>query len=245
VTEFIKYLALSFSALLPLINPPGTALELLGVVGVGEATLYKVLARKIAVNTIFFLAIVAFAGPYVLQFFGISIEILQFVGGLVLAAMGWQLLNKPDAVQNTNNRDLVQAAEDCVASYWQSRAFYPLTFPITVGPGSVAIMLTLSAQAKSLELGSRIPGFLGLFACVIALSAMIYSFCAYAPIATKKVPRPIVHGVLRIVAFLLICIGAQIAWNGLHSLLSISTIGSAMVFQVRFWLQKYGIEFHA
>jgi multiple antibiotic resistance protein len=106
-----------------------------------------------------------------------------------------------------------------VASYWQSRAFYPLTFPITVGPGSVAIMLTLSAQAKSLALGNRIPAFLGLFACAIVLSGMVYSFCAYAPIAAKKFPSPIVHGVLRIIAFLLICIGAQIAWQGLHSLL--------------------------
>src|SRR5580704_10131514 len=200
MTDLIKYLALSFSALLPLINPPGTALEFLGIVGVGEAKLYKILARKMAVNTTIFLAIVALAGPYVLQFFGLSVEILQFVGGIVLAAMGWQLLNKPDEERETRNPSVVQAAEDCVASYWQSRAFYPLTFPITVGPGSVAIMLTLSAQAKSLALGNRIPAFLGLFACVVVLSVLVYFFCAYAPIAAKKFPSGIVHGVLRIIA---------------------------------------------
>ena len=219
MTEFLKYLALGIGALLPLINPPGTALELLGVIGIGETKSYKILARKIAVNTTLFLTVVALTGPYVLQFFGISIEILQFVGGAVLAAMGWQLLNKPDEERETRNPSVVQAAEDCVASYWQSRAFYPLTFPITVGPGSVAIMLTLSAQAKSLALGNRIPAFLGLFACVIVLSVLVYFFCAYAPIAAKKFPSGIVHGVLRIIAFLLICLGAQIAWQGLHALL--------------------------
>jgi multiple antibiotic resistance protein len=196
MTEFIKYLALGFSVLLPLINPPAAALELLGVVGVGEVKPYKVLARKIAINTTLFLAIVALAGPYTLQLFGTSIEILQCVGGAVLAAMGWQFLNKPEDARDMKDPSIVQAAADCIALYWQSRAFYPLTFPITVGPGSVAIMLTLSAQAKSLDLGRRIPAFLGLFVCVVVLSAMTYAFCAYAPIATKKLPSPIVHGVL-------------------------------------------------
>ena len=75
MTEFLKYWALGFSALLPLINPPGTALELLGVIGVVETKPYKVLARKVAVNTTLFLTVIALMGPYVLQFFGISIEI--------------------------------------------------------------------------------------------------------------------------------------------------------------------------
>jgi len=219
MTECLKYLSLGFSALLPLINPPGTALELLGVVGVGEMQAYKTLARKIAINTSLFLIVVALTGPYVLQFFGISIEILQFVGGGVVAAMGWQLLNKSEETRETKDPAMVQAAQDCVATYWQTQAFYPLTFPITVGPGSVAVTLALSAQAKSLATSERVPAFAGLFVCVAVLSVMVYFFCAYAPSAAKKFPAPIVHGVLRVIAFLLICIGAQIAWRGLHSLL--------------------------
>lgn len=219
MTEFLKYFALGFSALLPLINPPGTALELLGIIGVVETQPYKILARRIAVNTTLFLTVIALIGPYVLQFFGISIEILQFVGGAVVAAMGWQLLNKPEEMRETRDPSMAQAAQDCVATYWQSQAFYPLTFPFTVGPGSVAVMLALSAQAKSLATSERIPAFGGLFVCVAALSVLVYFFCAYAPIAAKKFPVPIVHGVLRVIAFLLICIGAQIAWRGLHSLL--------------------------
>jgi small neutral amino acid transporter SnatA (MarC family) len=63
MTEFLKYFALGFSALLPLINPPGTALELLGIIGVAETKPYKILARKMAVNTTFFLAVIALVGP--------------------------------------------------------------------------------------------------------------------------------------------------------------------------------------
>jgi multiple antibiotic resistance protein len=214
--QFANYFILGFSALLPLINPPGSALELLGVVGVGQDKPYKFLAKKIAINTTLFLAVVALTGPYVLQFFGISVEVLQLVGGAVLAAMGWNLLNKPAVEQQ--NPGLRKAAQDCVASFWQSNVFYPLTFPITVGPGSVAVMLTLSAQAKSLDFPDRIGAFLGLFGCIAFLSFMVFVFYGYAPFAAEKVPPAVAHGVLRIIAFLVICIGVQIAWHGLHSL---------------------------
>jgi multiple antibiotic resistance protein len=216
--EFSTYFLLTLSALLPLVNPPGTALELLSIVGARDASPYKVLARKMAVNMTLFLAAVALAGPYILQFFGISIEVLQLVGGAVLAALGWQLLNQPDAKHATDDPGVRSAAEDCVTQ-WKSKAFYPLTFPVTVGPGSVAVTLTLSAQAKNLELASRIPAFLGLFSCVVILSVAIYVCCAYAPFVAARVPSGLVHGFLRIIAFLLICIGVEIAWHGLHALI--------------------------
>jgi multiple antibiotic resistance protein len=132
--EFTRYFVLGFSALLPLINPPGDALEILSVVGMREAPLYKVLARKIAVNTTLFLAVVALAGPYALQFFGISIDVLQLVGGAVLAAMGWQLLNKPDDKRETQGSEVLRPAIDSASKFWQSRAFYPSLSPLRSGP---------------------------------------------------------------------------------------------------------------
>jgi multiple antibiotic resistance protein len=218
--DFTKYFVLGFSALLPLINPPGHALELLSIVGVVETKVYKVLARKIAINTILFLTAVALIGPYALQFFGISIEVMQLVGGGVLAAMGWRLLNDSSDRHGAATNPNVKRAEDCAARYWQTRAFYPLTFPMTVGPGSLAVTLTLSAQAGNLQFSERIPAFLGLFVCGAALSILTYVFCASAPLAAAKLPSTLIYDVLRIVAFLLICIGTQIAWHGIHGLLS-------------------------
>jgi multiple antibiotic resistance protein len=217
--EFTNYCLLGLSALFPLINPPGTALELLSVVGIVEAKPYKILARKIAINTILFLIVVATAGPYALEFFGVSVEILQVVGGAVLAAMGWALLNKPDVEKDTKDRNLTASAEDSAARLWQSRTFYPLTFPFTVGPGSVAVMLTLSTQAKNAAIAARVPAFVGLFVSIAVLSFLVYLCCAYAPLVAEHFPSTLVHGVLRIIAFLVICIGVQIAWRGTHSLL--------------------------
>jgi thioredoxin reductase len=83
----------------------------------------------------------------------------------------------------------------------------------------VEVTLTLSAQAKSLEIHERIPAFAGLMVCIALLSFMVYIFYAYAPSAAKKFPAPVVNGGMRIIAFLLMCIGAQITWRGLHALL--------------------------
>jgi len=132
--------------------------------------------------------------------------------------MGWSLLNKPAGEKQMSDPNLHTAAQDCLANFWQSKLFYPFTFPITVGPGSVAVVLTLSAQAKSLQFPDRIGAFLGLFVCVVLLSLMVFVFYAYAPSVAQKVPSALAHGVLRIIAFLLICIGVQIAWHGLRSL---------------------------
>ena len=217
--DFFHYFALGFSALLPLINPPGNALELVGIVGAGEPKTYKTLAHKIAVNMVIFLTVVSLAGPYILHFFGISIEVLQVVGGVVLAAMGWDLLNKHVAAKEMDDPQVRLAAGECVANYWKSRAFYPLTFPVSVGPGSVAVMLTLSAQAKGVDISSRVPAFIGLFACVVVMSGINYIFCAYAPLITGRFSSAVVNGVLRLIAFLLMCVGAQIAWNGVQTLI--------------------------
>src|ERR1700734_3763675 len=103
-----KYFVLSFSALLPLINPLGSALIFLGLVGSAPISLYKSLARRIAINTVLFLVIIDLIGSTILRFFGISLPIVQVSGGLVIAAIAWSLLNQGSSTDP--NSDKMQAA---------------------------------------------------------------------------------------------------------------------------------------
>jgi multiple antibiotic resistance protein len=217
--EFFKHFALGFSALLPLINPPGSAMEFLGIVGLQPNAVYKRLARKIAINTVLFFAIFGLAGSYLLQFFGISVNILQVGGGIVVAAMGWSLLNQPEAEKTKEDTAIQEEASETLSSSWESRAFYPLTFPVTAGPGGIAVMLTLSAHVRNHPLSFSLFAYSGLMLAVVALSVLVYFCYAYAPAIARKVAPGTVHGILRVIAFILFCIGVQIAWNGLHPLL--------------------------
>ncbi len=101
VAILAKFFGLAFSALLPLINPFGSALIFLGLVGDQPISVYRDLARRIAFNTVMFLLVVELVGTALLTFFGISLPVVQVSGGLVLASMGWSLLNKPDARDET------------------------------------------------------------------------------------------------------------------------------------------------
>lgn len=265
-----NYLVLAFSALLPLVNPPASALVFLGLVGVQPPEVYRSLARKIAINTVIFFAVIELIGSAMLAFFGISLPIMQVSGGLVIAAMGWSLLNSKDSEsppgQRASEIRTVQAeaaaarqsatpqpaagesattgqtaaaapaAQPCPeplsadpaeaplqpasARKLGQKAFYPFTFPVTAGPGSIVVMLTLSAHAAKHSLTNNLLAHLGLLLAAVLLSVLVYFAYAYAPRITAAISPATAQGILRVVAFILLCIGVQIAWNGLSGLIA-------------------------
>lgn len=218
-----RHFALGFSALLPLVNPLGTALVILGLVGILPAAEYKTLARKIAINMTLFMAAVELAGSYVLEFFGVSLSIVQFAGGVVVAAIGWTMLNQKDA--DTASDDTSSQMERELTPRDESRAFYPLTFPVTVGPGSIVVMLTLSAHASESSISENVLAHVGVMLAVIALAALVYVCYSYAPQIARAVSPSTAHGIVRVIAFILLCIGVQIAWNGLEALIKPLLLG--------------------
>jgi multiple antibiotic resistance protein len=215
-----KYFALGFSALLPLINPLGSALIFLGLVGRAPIDTYRSLARRIAINTVIFFAIIELVGSSLLAFFGISLPIMQVSGGIVIAMIGWSLLNQKENTPNPEKTSTtaVPAITDTEIADLQSKAFYPFTFPITAGPGCIVIMLTLSVHATHSTITQTVLAHCGLFLSAVVLSGSIYLCYAYAPKIARSISASTVHGILRVIAFILFCIGVQIAWNGLESL---------------------------
>jgi multiple antibiotic resistance protein len=218
-----KYFALGFSALLPLVNPLGSALIFLGLVGHAPIDAYRSLARKIAINTIIFLAVIELVGSALLAFFGISLPIMQVSGGIVIAMIGWSLLNQKDSAPSQDKTDAADAAAPAITNAeinrLQEKAFYPFTFPITAGPGCIVVMLTLSIHAHQRSVTETVLAYVGLFIAAAALSASIYFCYAYAPKIARSISPSTVHGILRVIAFILFCIGVQIAWNGFDSLI--------------------------
>lgn len=215
-----QHFALGFSALLPIVNPLGSALVFLGLVGMQPPEVYRSLARQIAINTVLFFLVIELIGSYLLGFFGISLEIVQLAGGLVLAAMGWSLLNQKDTDAVPDKQ--VPAPNPAVIqnNNFEDKAFYPLTFPITAGPGCIVVMLTLSAHATAKTLSGNLLARAGLLLAAVVLSWLVYLCYAYAPQITRTVSPSTVHGILRVIAFILLCIGVQIAWKGLAPLLA-------------------------
>jgi multiple antibiotic resistance protein len=173
------------------------------------------MAKAVAVNGFLLLIASTLIGAYVLDFFGLSIPAVQVAGGIVVCAIAWSLLNSPNApsVLARNGPPAVVPADDL-----SQRAFYPLTMPLTVGPGSISVALTLGANPTG---GVRrlVVTALAHALGILIVAVSIYLCYRYADRILRKLGPTGTGVVVRLSAFILLCIGVQICWNGLHALL--------------------------
>jgi multiple antibiotic resistance protein len=201
---------LAAAALLPVVNPLGSAamyLQLTAGIDPGERDR---LARLVVFDAYLLLLGSALLGAYVLDFFGISIPAVQLTGGVVVCTIAWPLLMGPAKTADAGQQ---KAAEGFSA--WRPRAFYPLAMPITVGPGSLSVALALGANpARDLrtEAVTVVAHALGIL--VVALA--VYACYRYGDAILRKLGPTGVSVLMRLLAFILLCIGVQIAWNGVH-----------------------------
>jgi multiple antibiotic resistance protein len=213
----LTFFGLAFSALVPLINPLGDALVFLGIVGPATPDVYRRLARRIAINTALFLLVIEMGGAAIMKFFGISLPVMQVSGGFVLAAMGWNLLSQSDGTPAATESKAVPAPD---VSSLESKSFYPLTFPITAGPGCIVVMITLSAQASAQRGFADLAAHGGIVLAVIVLSAAVFVCYGFAPTIAARIKPETARGIQRVIAFVLLSIGVQITWNGVAMLLA-------------------------
>ena len=212
---FARAIPLSFAALFPLLNPVGTAIILLGMTRHAELAERRSIARAVSINTVLLLAVVLVAGRVILGFFGISVPIVQLSGGLLLAAMGWKMLfNSDDPAPGKQD---ARPAPDEQVSY-QSQAFYPFTLPLTVGPGGIAVAITLSAHTSRAKLLETAAAQLGALSGIVLLAGVTYLCYANAGRISARLGPSGMAVLQRLSAFIVVCLGAEIAWNGMRAL---------------------------
>ena len=196
-------------ALFPIVNPLGmSAIFMSYTDGLDEATTAR-LARRVAINAFFLTAASFIAGPLLLNFFGLSLAAVRLAGGLVLAYAGWRLLNQGQ--EDPTHRAPAASPEAIV-----SGAFYPLTLPLTIGPGSIAVMVTLGSSllfGADFSLWDAAGALVGL----AVLSAVTYVCYSQAEHILRKLGASGVNVLLRLSAFVLLCIGVQIAVEGYNA----------------------------
>lgn len=210
----IKAIPVCFTALLPVVNPLGTSIILLSLTPGANAQVRKGLAKSIAFNMILLLTVLLLGGSYLLSFFGISVSIVQFAGGIVLASMGWHLLNETDSPRRPVDMGDNQSPD------YSGKAFYPFTFPLTVGPGCIAVILTLSAHTTREDFSHTILGQAGAIVGIIGNAIVIYLCIANSDAIAKRLGPSGTTILMRLIAFIVVCIGAQISWNGIQALMA-------------------------
>jgi multiple antibiotic resistance protein len=212
IPAIAKATFLVVATLFPIVNPLGSAAIFLNLVGRLDRQTNRILSQKIAIYSFSILLVSLICGVEILSFFGISIYAVQVGGGLIVTATGWSLLNRPGGKPTTTGK---VSPPDILGN-----AFYPYTLPITVGPGSISVAITLGAHlTASLRVHSIVsPSALIAGALGIAVVCLIVYFCyLYASVAERVLGETGTEVVMRLSSFILLCIGVQIICSGVRA----------------------------
>jgi multiple antibiotic resistance protein len=212
---FLSIIPITYMALFQVVNPIGSGILFLNLTPAASRDLRRKLARKVAFNSAIVLLVTLLAGVYVLKLFGITVPIVQICGGALILAMGWKSLNSDQESVEGDRKTLLEEKLNPETAYG-NQAFYPMTFPFTIGPGSIAITLTISAESLN-HSGNRYVLFAGAIMSIGLIAITIYICFSSADYFLSRVSPQIRRVVMKLLAFILLCIGGQIMYNGLHA----------------------------
>ncbi|HEY5049147.1 MAG TPA: MarC family protein [Rhizomicrobium sp.] len=214
MNAFAHTFLLIYAGLFPIVNPIGSAPIFLSLTRPWSMDERNALALRVAVNSFFLLLGSLFVGSHVLEFFGITLPVVRVAGGMVVTAFGWRLLHegesppifrKPDAGGTTKGPDT---------------AFYPLTMPLTVGPGSIAVAITLGSQWPKTAHWADLAVIAGAAVFgLLAMSATIYIAYRFAGRVLRALGDSGTRAVMQLTAFILLCIGVEIVCSGVGALI--------------------------
>jgi multiple antibiotic resistance protein len=222
VTTFL----LAFGALFSIVNPFSGAFIFFGATRELDPRVRSQVSRWVAIYSFAIMAVSLYVGAYVLSFFGISIPVLRVAGGIVVAMSGWRMLNQPDATEQRRSETPSPRSMDVPPS---RLAFYPLTMPLTTGPGTISVAISLGAGRPHGFHVSAVEFFVETLGAVGLIALLVYGFYRHSARLAGLMGATGTTIVMRLSAFLLFCIGIQVMWNGMAELLGTLPIGTAGV----------------
>jgi len=212
MADAVKVLFLTVSALYPIVDPLSGSPLFLALTAEYSSETRRALSRLVASDSLFLMIGSYFVGAHVLNFFGVSLPVVQVGGGLVVVSMGWGMLMEKEVAPDVTRGD-VQSLDVF------RRAFYPLTLPLTVGPGAISVAVTLGANSTH-HYGVHISIILAALIAMVLVAISIFLCYAFADRLAQMLGKTGMTIVVRLSSFLLLCIGVQIMWNGISALLS-------------------------
>jgi multiple antibiotic resistance protein len=215
LNEAINIFLLVYASLFPIVNPVGGAPIFYSMTRHCSDRERHTLARKVAVNGFLLLLGSLFVGSHVLEFFGITLPVVSIAGGLVVSAYAWRLLHaSAERIEPNTTRPSGTPLLGPVDS------FYPLTLPLTVGPGSISVAITLGSQRPTDSVAYPQLLLLGAAATagLLAIAFTIYVCYRFAEWIRATLGDSGTNVLVRLTAFFLLCIGIQIVWNGYKGL---------------------------
>lgn len=199
----------SFAALFPIVNPIEAAPFYHVLTRDLPRTRQYSLARRVAINSFLLLLGSMLLGPWLLVVFGVELPVVRVAGGVVITLLGWKLLTQ----DQWSDHDAGQVGDDAME---RAGAFYPLTMPLTVGPGSMSVAVSIGSRKPVgvLDLADIAVYAVGAIAGLAAIGLSIFVAYRFASDLARALGATGVEVLVRLSAFILMCIGIEFLWTG-------------------------------
>ncbi|WP_336515473.1 MarC family protein [Pollutibacter soli] len=215
--SFVHLLFIGLIALFPVVNPIGSAFIVNPYFSNLTKDEKKLAVKKITIYAFFICVVSLFAGHWILELFGISIPIVQIAGGTMICKMGWEFLSSDKSDDKPTDAESKQAPDSGYQKL-QDQLFFPITFPITTGAGTVSVLFTLSAHSANKNWESYLINTSAIILSILIMCSMVYFFYLNTKTIINYLGSNGEKIVNRITAFLIFCVGLQIAVTGIKSL---------------------------
>jgi multiple antibiotic resistance protein len=217
VLAFLHLVFVGFVSLFPPVNPIGTALIVDPLIKKLSTSARRAASIKIALYCFSICTITLLIGTWIFKLFGISLPVVQIAGGILICRMGWQLLSSNQEEKQSKELSSPDSSEQGIEKI-QGLLFYPLSFPMTTGAGTISVLLTLGAHGAGNDLTQHLANLGALFTAILLMSILIFLSYAYTPALLRRLGPGGEQVVNRLSAFLVFCVGIQIASGGLLTL---------------------------
>jgi multiple antibiotic resistance protein len=210
LAEFFSWVGVALVTLLPIVNPVSTGILLLSI---SSHLSREERNRQITRACIYMTAILItflLAGHFIMVAFGISIPGIRIAGGIVIGFLGFRMLFPDEGEISGEGKREAQEKLDL--------SFSPLAMPSLSGPGSLAVVITMSSSIDVRQGIDKILAF-----AVVILAILLTAIISWLVLRGAGVMRRVlgvngVNSLSRIMGFLLICIGIQFIVNGVKDL---------------------------
>ena len=216
---FIHLVFIGFVALFPVVNPIGSAFIVSSYFSDISRKERIKFVKKIAFYSFCICAVTVLVGHWILELFGLSIPVIQLAGGIMICKIGWEFLSAddkevPDKPQpkKVENEEIPSAA---------NKLFYPITFPITTGAGTIAVLFTLSASGANADISVYLFNVCALLVSIIGICILIFIFYLNTNRLISYIGERNEQIINRFMAFLIFCVGLQIAAGGISNLIKL------------------------
>jgi multiple antibiotic resistance protein len=219
LNSFIHLVLIGFVALFPVVNPIGSAFIISPYLSGLNRRERLIVVRKITFYAFIICAVTLFVGHFILEIFGLSIPIIQLAGGIMICKIGWTFLTS-DGTDDADIKPTTTEEIDHIPLV-ESKLFYPITFPITTGAGTISVLFTLSANGANEHMSLYLVNVAALLLSVIGICILIFIFYLNTNRMVSYIGSHNEKIINSILAFLIFCVGLQIAVGGIEHLIKL------------------------